>query len=139
EVGRRNRNVRHSLISKRMGFRKSAAFCATAAMWIAFVAAPPASAQVSPPNQQPPSAPATPVTNVSVDSSEAMFTTMCALLAAGFEADVSAANWHPLRARLREQMQHQNGPAVDALRQFYKEHSLRDSGATLSRYIWFGL
>jgi hypothetical protein len=68
-----------------------------------------------------------------------MFTTMCALLAAGFEANVSAENWHPLRARLREQMQHQQGPAVDAVREFYKGHVVRDSGATLSRYIWFGL
>ncbi|MGB9464353.1 MAG: hypothetical protein WBR10_04520 [Candidatus Acidiferrum sp.] len=80
-----------------------------------------------------------PVTNITVDGSEAMFTTMCALLAAGFESNVSAENWHPLRARLREQMQHQEGPAVDAVRQFYKEHVVRDSGATLSRYIWFGL
>jgi len=38
------------------------------------------------------------------DGSEAMFTTMCALLAAGFESDVSAVNWHPLRAQLRERM-----------------------------------
>jgi hypothetical protein len=82
---------------------------------------------------------AAPVTNITVDGSEAMFTTMCALLAAGFESNVSAENWHPLRARLREQMQHQQGPAVDAVREFYKEHVVRDSGATLSRYIWFGL
>ncbi len=82
---------------------------------------------------------AAPATNITVDGSEAMFTTMCALLAAGFESNVSAENWHPLRARLREQMQHQQGPAVDAVREFYKEHVLRDSGATLSRYIWFGL
>src|ERR1700675_1129793 len=82
---------------------------------------------------------AAPVTNITVDGSEAMFTTMCALLAAGFESNVSAANWHPLRARLREQMQHQQGPAVDAVREFYKEHVVRDAGATLSRYIWFGL
>lgn len=93
-------------------------------------------AQVPLPPQRPRPAP---MTNVSVDGSEAMFTTMCALLAAGFEADVSAENWRPLRARLREQMQHQHGPAVDAVREFYKEHVLRDSGATLSRYIWFGL
>jgi len=82
---------------------------------------------------------AAPTTNITVDGSEAMFTTMCALLAAGFESNVSAANWHPLRARLREQMQHQQGPAVDAVREFYKGHVVRDSGATLSRYIWFGL
>jgi tetratricopeptide (TPR) repeat protein len=82
---------------------------------------------------------ASPVTNVTVDGSEAMFTTMCALLAAGFEADVSAANWHPLRAQLRERMQHQQGPAVEAVREFYKKHQLADEGTMLSQYIWFGL
>jgi len=80
-----------------------------------------------------------PVTNVTVDGSEAMFATMCALLASGFEANVSAQSWHPLRARLREQMQHQQGPAVDAVREFYKQHVVRDPGAMLSRYIWFGI
>jgi len=80
-----------------------------------------------------------PITNVSVDGSEAMFTTMCALLAAGFESEVSAANWHPLRAQLRERMQHQQGPAVDAVREFYQKHQLADEGAMLSQYVWFGL
>jgi tetratricopeptide (TPR) repeat protein len=82
---------------------------------------------------------ASPATNVSVDGSEAMFTTMCALLAAGFESNVSSANWHPVRAQLRERMQHQQGPAVDAVREFYKKHQLADEGAMLSQYIWFGL
>jgi Tetratricopeptide repeat len=82
---------------------------------------------------------ASPATNVSVDGSEAMFTTMCALLAAGFESNVSAANWHPVRAQLRERMQHQQGPAVDAVREFYSKHQLADEGAMLSQYIWFGL
>jgi len=80
-----------------------------------------------------------PVTTVTVDGSEAMFTTMCALLASGFEADVSAENWSPMRAQLRDRMQHQQGPAVDALRAFYKQHGLADAGQMLSRYLWFGL
>jgi hypothetical protein len=80
-----------------------------------------------------------PVTNVSVDGSEAMFTTMCALLAAGFEANVGSENWTPMRAQLRDRMQHQQGPAVDAVREFYKRHELADPGAMLSQYIWFGL
>src|SRR6266481_3738577 len=80
-----------------------------------------------------------PITNVSVDGSEAMFTTMCALLAAGFESNVSAANWHAVRAQLRERMQHQQGPAVDAVREFYQKHQLADEGAMLSQYVWFGL
>lgn len=77
--------------------------------------------------------------NVTVDGSEAMFTTMCALLASGFEGNVSSEKWHPMRAQLRERLRSQQGPAVDAIREFYKQHELRDQGATLSRYIWFGL
>ena len=106
--------------------------------------------QTQPPPQQPaPTSPAgprsrlglrdAPVTNVTVDGSEAMFTTMCALLAAGFEADVSSDHWTPMRAQLRDRMQHQQGPAVDAVRDFYKKHELADAGAMLSEYIWFGL
>jgi hypothetical protein len=126
-------------MSNSTGYRKSAAFCVLAAMLVA-LAAPPANSQAKAPAPAPrPRTQTAQVTNVTVDGSEAMFTTMCALLAAGFEANVSAENWHPLRARLREQMQHQRGPAVEALRDFYKDHALRDSGATLSRYIWFGL
>src|SRR6202048_239155 len=101
-----------------------------------------ANAQAGPPQSAPAQGPrlrASPVTSVSVDGNEAMFTTMCALLAAGFEADVSAASWHPLRAQLRERMQHQQGPAVEAVRDFYKKHQLADEGAMLSQYIWFGL
>jgi hypothetical protein len=87
----------------------------------------------------PPKMHAAPATTVTVDDSEAMFTTMCALLASGFEADVSAANWSPMRAQLRDRLQRQQGPAVDALRSFYKAHELADAGQMLSRYLWFGL
>ena len=76
---------------------------------------------------------------VSVDGSEAMFTTMCALLAAGFESNVSSDNWTAFRAQMRERLRQQQGPAVEAAREFYRKHELRDPGATLSRYLWFGL
>jgi hypothetical protein len=111
--------------------------CCNAALWPTT-----ANAQARPPQSAPAPGPRprpSQVTNVSVDGNEAMFTTMCALLAAGFESDVSAAAWHPLRAQLRERMQHQQGPAVDAVREFYKKHQLADAGAMLSQYIWFGL
>ncbi|HEY2351613.1 MAG TPA: hypothetical protein VGH83_03815 [Candidatus Acidoferrum sp.] len=80
-----------------------------------------------------------PVTSISIDSSEPMFTTMCALLASGFEADVGSENWRPLRAQLRDRMQHQEGPAVEAIRAYYKQHDAADPGEALSRYLWFGL
>jgi tetratricopeptide (TPR) repeat protein len=82
---------------------------------------------------------AVPATNITVDDSEALFTTMCALHAAGFESDVSTAGWHPLRVQLRDILLKQEGPAVDAVREYFKQHQLVDSGATLSRYIWFGV
>ncbi len=80
-----------------------------------------------------------PVTNITVDGSEAMFTTMCALLAAGFESQVSSDGWSPFRTQIRDRMEHAQGPAVDALREFYQKHELNDPGAMLSQYIWFGL
>lgn len=82
---------------------------------------------------------ARPELSVSVDGREAMFTTMCALLASGYESDVSADNWSTFRAQMREKLQHQEGPAVDAVREFYKQHQVADPAETLSRYIWFGL
>lgn len=80
-----------------------------------------------------------PQTSISIDGSEAMFTTMCALLAAGFESNISSDNWTAFRAQMRERLRQQKGPAVDAAREFYRQHELRNPGATLSRYLWFGL
>jgi len=102
-------------------------------------AKPAAPAAPAPAPQKPPNAQSLQTTSISVDGREAMFTTMCALLASGFESDVSADDWKPLRAQLRERMQHQQGPAVEAMREFYKQHLLADAGQTLSRYLWFGL
>src|SRR5207245_2199082 len=102
----------------------------------------PVQTQSAPPVQAPPPRPRTrtaPQSTVSVDGSEAMFTTMCALLAAGFESNISADDWTAFRAQMRERLRKQQGPAVEAMREFYKQHELRDPAATLSRYLWFGL
>ena len=120
--------------------------CAVMALPAAGQAQAPVPAQVQ--TQTPPSvqAPAprprtrtTPQSTVSVDGSEAMFTTICALLAAGFESNISSDNWTSFRAQMRERLRQQQGPAVEAVREFYRQHELRDPGATLSRYLWFGL
>src|SRR5260370_41216748 len=66
----------------------------------------------------PPAAPATsprprtgtaPQSTVSVDGSEAMFTTICALLAAGFESNVSSDNCTAFRPQLRARLRHHQG------------------------------
>lgn|GEM_PF-322978 len=80
-----------------------------------------------------------PASNITIDGNEQLFATLCALHAAGFEAGVNSTGGHPMRAELREMLQHQHGPAVDALRDYYKQHEMGDAGSTLSRYIWFAL
>src|SRR4029077_20736520 len=75
--------------------------------------------QTPPAAQTPPARPRTrsaPQSTVSVDGSEAMFTTICALLAAGFESNVSSDNWTAFRAQMRERLRQQQGPAVEAMR-----------------------
>lgn len=80
-----------------------------------------------------------PLSNLNIEASPQLFATMCALHAAGFDKDVSAAGFHPVRARLRGELLRLQGPATEALRQYYGEHELADSGATLSRYVSFAL
>ena len=76
---------------------------------------------------------------ISIEISEQLFATMCALDAAGFDADVSTLSEMPTRLALRDDLLKLHGPATDALRNFYKEHAFADSGETLSQYITFAL
>jgi tetratricopeptide (TPR) repeat protein len=64
---------------------------------------------------------------------------MCALHAAGYEAEVSAMDIHPIRAQLRGELLQLQGPATQQLRQYYRERLLADPAANLSRYISFAL
>ena len=82
---------------------------------------------------------AAPSTVATIDTSEAMFATMCALYASGYESNVNADNWTSFRAQTREQLLAQKGPAVDAIREFYRGHQFRDPASMLSRYVWFAL
>jgi tetratricopeptide (TPR) repeat protein len=83
--------------------------------------------------------PAAAQANVRVDSNRQLFAVMCALHAAGYQANVSGAAMHPVRARLRGEMLRLQGPAVEALRQFYRDHVLSDPAATLARYVSFAM
>lgn len=74
---------------------------------------------------------------VSVDSRPQLFAVLCALDAAGY--DSSAAGEAPGRTQLRQRLQALQGPAATALRKYYAEHALGDSGATFSRFVSFAL
>jgi len=74
---------------------------------------------------------------IAVEANPQIFATMCALVAAGFEADSAPAD--PDLAQLRTHLRSLHGPAAEALRDFYNHHALADSGATLSRFMTFAL
>jgi hypothetical protein len=78
-------------------------------------------------------------TGVSVEASQSIFSVLCALDAAGFAADESTLSEMPSRLALRGELLKLQGPATDALRQFYRDYALADPGETLSRYISFAL
>jgi hypothetical protein len=78
-------------------------------------------------------------TGISVEASPQIFSTLCALDAAGFDADETTIAQMPARLALRGDLLKMQGPATDALRQFYRDHALESSGETLSRYITFAL
>jgi tetratricopeptide (TPR) repeat protein len=77
--------------------------------------------------------------SVSVDSRVQLFAVMCALDAAGYDSGASAPGDTPGRVQLRKRMRALEGPAVAALRKYYAEHALGDSGATFSRFVSFAL
>ncbi len=76
---------------------------------------------------------------VAVEARPQLFAVLCALDASGFNADADTTNDSPGRIQLRERMLALKGPAVTALRKYYSEHALGDSGATFSRFVSFAL
>jgi tetratricopeptide (TPR) repeat protein len=75
---------------------------------------------------------------IAVETRQQLFATLCALDAAGFDSSVGT-NQTPGRVQLRQQMLALKGPAVEALRKYYREHALADTGATFSRFVSFAL
>src|SRR5579862_2223382 len=80
-----------------------------------------------------------PAHTVSAQESPQLFATMCALYAAGFDAEGATPGGDPVIIDLRAQMLGLQGAAADALRKFYRDHVLADPGATMSRYVTFAL
>lgn len=76
---------------------------------------------------------------VSVGTSSQLFATMCALYAAGYDAEATMRSSDAATATLRQELLELKGPAVEALRTFYREHALTDPEENLSRYISFAL
>lgn len=73
---------------------------------------------------------------VTVEISEQVFTTLCALYASGFDANVTMG---AQRSEIAAQLRALKGPGVTDLRRFYEDHALGDPAETLSRFVSYAL
>jgi len=92
----------------------------------------PASAGAAPPQDQP-------FSPIQTEASPQLFSIICALYAAGFPADSNLSSGDPAFSDLRIRLLALRGPATQVLREYYRQRALADPGATMSRYITFGL
>ena len=76
---------------------------------------------------------------IRVETSQQLFATMCALDAAGFDANSSTLDIYPADAALRARLLQLHGPAVHAVRQFYAQHQFVSADETLSPFLSFAL
>jgi hypothetical protein len=81
-----------------------------------------------------------PVTpQVTIESSQQLFATMCALWAAGYYTGSGVEDLPFAWKSVAEEMLHHVGPASDELHQYLDAHQNADRSTTLSRFISLGL
>jgi len=108
---------------------RSSRFCAVAALLLVFGIALSGQEEFS----------SSTYSGIGVEASPQIFAVMCALDAAGFDADEGTLAEMPARLALRGDLLRMHGPATEALRQFYQEHALANSEETVSRFMAFSI
>jgi tetratricopeptide (TPR) repeat protein len=74
-----------------------------------------------------------------LDASATLFTVMAAINAAGYSADLSSPNNHPLRDAVRAEIAKRNPPSLAGLKEFFEKHHKRTDSAELAQYVSFAL
>jgi tetratricopeptide (TPR) repeat protein len=89
--------------------------------------------------RKPPAQTTLPVNQSQLDGSEALFTVLAAINAAGYDANLDSTANSPLRKRVREAIASKHLDSVDALKEFVAKHHQDDPEAELSQYMSFAL
>lgn len=84
-------------------------------------------------------APASPAELGQLDASPTLFTVMAAINAAGYSADLSSPNNHPLRDAIRNELAQRNIPSLPAIKEFFSRHRQKNDVLELSQYVSFAL
>jgi hypothetical protein len=74
-----------------------------------------------------------------LDASEALFTVLAAINAAGYDAEIDSPSNNPERKVIRDYLAAQKLECLPDLKRFVKEHKQKDPSAELSQYISYGL
>jgi tetratricopeptide (TPR) repeat protein len=82
---------------------------------------------------------AMPADSGQLDASPSLFTVMAAINAAGYKAEWSSPNNHPIRFAVQEELAKRNIPSLGPLKEFFESHRKRTDGQELSQYISFAL
>ena len=82
---------------------------------------------------------ATPADTGQLDASPSLFTVMAAINAAGYKAEWSSPNNHPIRAAIQAELAKRNIPSLAPLKEFFESHRKRTDAQELSQYISFAL
>ncbi len=77
--------------------------------------------------------------SVTVQTNQQVFATMCALDAAGFDANSATLDMYPAYSALRQRLLELSGPATQTMREFYQKHQFVSSDETLSPFLSFAL
>ena len=82
---------------------------------------------------------ATPAETGQLDASPSLFTVMAAINAAGYRADWSSPNNHPIRFAVQTELAKRDIPSLGPLKEFFESHRKKNDGLELSQYISFAL
>jgi tetratricopeptide (TPR) repeat protein len=83
--------------------------------------------------------PAFPADTGQLDANPSLFTVMAAINAAGYKADLSSPNNHPIREAIQKEIAKRQVPSLPALKDFFERHRKRNDSLELSQYISFAL
>lgn len=75
----------------------------------------------------------------SLDASESLFTVMAAINAAGYKAEASSPNNHPLRDAVQQELAKRQVPSLARIKDFFDRHRRRTDTEELSQYVSFAL
>ena len=74
-----------------------------------------------------------------LDASPSLFAVMAAINAAGYRAEWSSPNNHPIRFAVQTEVAKRDIPSLAALKEFFENHRQKNDRLELSQYISYAL